>query len=205
MFSLVLPGVKNADENELRSIASEPDNTHVYNVADFNIMSSIVEGLTKTVCEQVEQQDKDIKESKETMSDCAVTLYIRNTYIRLALKWKPNFILSQVDSVQCAHFSYCHIEKCNSSLWWSFIWCESNPEYWDKTWPEMIVFNAKLLQWEGRVTAKWKRYPATNCWLFYCTSFYSSFSFFPPISFHLCGYKDTRWKSQKEDVIKGTS
>uniref|UniRef100_A0A8D3BK86 Collagen alpha-1(XIV) chain-like n=1 Tax=Scophthalmus maximus TaxID=52904 RepID=A0A8D3BK86_SCOMX len=55
-------GVKNADENELRSIASEPENTHVYNVADFNIMSSIVEGLTKTVCEQVEQQDKDIKE-----------------------------------------------------------------------------------------------------------------------------------------------
>lgn len=67
MFALVLPGVKNADENELRSIASEPDNTHVYNVADFNIMSSIVEGLTRTVCEQVEQQDKDIKDSKETM------------------------------------------------------------------------------------------------------------------------------------------
>uniref|UniRef100_A0AAQ5XRQ5 Collagen, type XIV, alpha 1a n=1 Tax=Amphiprion ocellaris TaxID=80972 RepID=A0AAQ5XRQ5_AMPOC len=60
-------GVKNADENELRSIASEPDETHVYNVADFNIMSSIVEGLTKTVCEQVEQQDKDIKLKKTGM------------------------------------------------------------------------------------------------------------------------------------------
>ncbi|XP_023265070.1 collagen alpha-1(XIV) chain-like, partial [Seriola lalandi dorsalis] len=57
-------GVKNADENELRSIASEPDNTHVYNVADFNIMSSIVEGLTRKVCEQVEQQDKDIKDKQ---------------------------------------------------------------------------------------------------------------------------------------------
>ncbi|XP_029308193.1 collagen alpha-1(XIV) chain [Cottoperca gobio] len=55
-------GVKNADENELHSIASEPDDSHVYNVADFNVMSSIVEGLTKTVCEQVEQQDKDIKQ-----------------------------------------------------------------------------------------------------------------------------------------------
>uniref|UniRef100_A0A8C6UB04 Collagen type XIV alpha 1 chain n=1 Tax=Neogobius melanostomus TaxID=47308 RepID=A0A8C6UB04_9GOBI len=54
-------GVKNADETELRSIASEPDDTHVYNVADFNVMSSIVAGLTKTVCEQVELQDKDIK------------------------------------------------------------------------------------------------------------------------------------------------
>ncbi|XP_008321702.2 collagen alpha-1(XIV) chain isoform X2 [Cynoglossus semilaevis] len=57
-------GVKNADENELLSIASEPENTHVYNVADFNIMSSIVEGLTRTVCEQVELQDKDIKEKQ---------------------------------------------------------------------------------------------------------------------------------------------
>uniref|UniRef100_A0A672ZDR0 Collagen, type XIV, alpha 1a n=1 Tax=Sphaeramia orbicularis TaxID=375764 RepID=A0A672ZDR0_9TELE len=57
-------GVKNADENELRSIASEPDEGHVYNVADFNVMSSIVTGLTRTVCEQVEQQDKDIKQSK---------------------------------------------------------------------------------------------------------------------------------------------
>lgn len=65
--ALTLPGVKNADESELHSIASDPDNTHVYNVADFNIMSSIVEGLTRTVCEQVEQQDKDIKQSKETM------------------------------------------------------------------------------------------------------------------------------------------
>ncbi|XP_061675053.1 collagen alpha-1(XIV) chain isoform X5 [Syngnathoides biaculeatus] len=57
-------GVKNADENELRSIASEPDDSHVYNVADFSVMSSIVEGLTRTVCEQVEQQDKDIKEQQ---------------------------------------------------------------------------------------------------------------------------------------------
>ncbi|KAM9723926.1 collagen alpha-1(XIV) chain [Menidia menidia] len=55
-------GVKNADENELRSIASEPDDTHVYNVADFSIMSSIVEGLTRVVCEQVERQDIDIKQ-----------------------------------------------------------------------------------------------------------------------------------------------
>ncbi|XP_054636635.1 collagen alpha-1(XIV) chain isoform X3 [Dunckerocampus dactyliophorus] len=57
-------GVKNADENELCSIASEPDDSHVYNVADFNVMSSIVEGLTRTVCEHVEQQDKDIKQQQ---------------------------------------------------------------------------------------------------------------------------------------------
>uniref|UniRef100_A0A3Q3QYN1 Collagen, type XIV, alpha 1b n=1 Tax=Monopterus albus TaxID=43700 RepID=A0A3Q3QYN1_MONAL len=54
-------GVKNADENELKSIASAPHETHVYNVADFSVMSSIVEGLTKTVCDRVEQLDKQIK------------------------------------------------------------------------------------------------------------------------------------------------
>uniref|UniRef100_A0A8C2X4P3 Collagen, type XIV, alpha 1b n=1 Tax=Cyclopterus lumpus TaxID=8103 RepID=A0A8C2X4P3_CYCLU len=40
-------GVKNADENELKAIASPPEETHVYNVADFSVMSDIVEGLTK--------------------------------------------------------------------------------------------------------------------------------------------------------------
>uniref|UniRef100_A0A8C4IQV2 Collagen alpha-1(XIV) chain n=1 Tax=Dicentrarchus labrax TaxID=13489 RepID=A0A8C4IQV2_DICLA len=55
-------GVKNADENELKAIASPPEETHVYNVADFSVMSDIVEGLTKTVCEQVEKLDKQLKE-----------------------------------------------------------------------------------------------------------------------------------------------
>ncbi|KAM4027456.1 collagen alpha-1(XIV) chain isoform 2-T2 [Anomaloglossus baeobatrachus] len=54
-------GVKNADVNELKEIASEPDSNHVYNVADFNIMNSIVESLTKTVCERVEDIDITIK------------------------------------------------------------------------------------------------------------------------------------------------
>ncbi|RLW13007.1 hypothetical protein DV515_00000503 [Chloebia gouldiae] len=54
-------GVKNADINELKEIASEPDSTHVYNVADFNFMHTIVEGLTRTVCSRVEEQEKEIK------------------------------------------------------------------------------------------------------------------------------------------------
>ncbi|KAF3706985.1 Collagen alpha-1(XIV) chain Undulin Precursor [Channa argus] len=54
-------GVKNADENELKSIASPPVETHVYNVADFSAMGEIVEGLTKTVCDRVEQLDKQLK------------------------------------------------------------------------------------------------------------------------------------------------
>ncbi|KAM9737140.1 collagen alpha-1(XIV) chain isoform 2-T2 [Menidia menidia] len=54
-------GVKNADENELKAIASPPEKTHVYNVADFSVMSDIVEGLTKTICDRVDELDKEIK------------------------------------------------------------------------------------------------------------------------------------------------
>ncbi|XP_036948671.1 collagen alpha-1(XIV) chain isoform X7 [Acanthopagrus latus] len=54
-------GVKNADELELKAIASPPEETHVYNVADFSVMSDIVEGLTKTVCDRVDKLDKEIK------------------------------------------------------------------------------------------------------------------------------------------------
>ncbi|XP_069477660.1 collagen alpha-1(XIV) chain isoform X2 [Ambystoma mexicanum] len=54
-------GVKNADINELKEIGSEPDSSHVYNVADFNIMHTIVESLTKTVCTRVEEQEREIR------------------------------------------------------------------------------------------------------------------------------------------------
>ncbi|KAM6925907.1 collagen alpha-1(XIV) chain-like [Lycodopsis pacificus] len=60
-------GVKDADENELKAIASPPEETHVYNVADFSVMSDIVESLTKTVCDRVEQLDKQIKAEDEFM------------------------------------------------------------------------------------------------------------------------------------------
>ncbi|ELR46933.1 Collagen alpha-1(XIV) chain, partial [Bos mutus] len=56
-------GVKNADEKELQEIASEPDSTHVYNVAEFDLMHTVVESLTRTVCFRVEEQDREIKAS----------------------------------------------------------------------------------------------------------------------------------------------
>ncbi|XP_028820486.1 collagen alpha-1(XIV) chain-like [Denticeps clupeoides] len=57
MFAI---GVKNADENELKAIASPPEETHVYNVADFSDMSGIVEGLTRNVCDRIGKLHKDI-------------------------------------------------------------------------------------------------------------------------------------------------
>ncbi|XP_061699936.1 collagen alpha-1(XII) chain isoform X2 [Syngnathoides biaculeatus] len=46
-------GVKNADENELRSIATDPDNIHMYNVADFSFLLDIVDRLTDNLCNSV--------------------------------------------------------------------------------------------------------------------------------------------------------
>ncbi|XP_037602343.1 collagen alpha-1(XII) chain isoform X2 [Sebastes umbrosus] len=46
-------GVKNADENELRSIATDPDTIHMYNVADFSFLLDIVDNLTDNLCNSV--------------------------------------------------------------------------------------------------------------------------------------------------------
>ncbi|MEQ2161629.1 hypothetical protein GOODEAATRI_011373, partial [Goodea atripinnis] len=45
--------VKNADENELRSIASDPDEIHMYNVADFKFLLDIVDDLSGNLCNSV--------------------------------------------------------------------------------------------------------------------------------------------------------
>ncbi|XP_044230033.1 collagen alpha-1(XII) chain isoform X2 [Thunnus albacares] len=46
-------GVKNADEFELRSIATDPDDIHMYNVADFSFLLDIVDNLTDNLCNSV--------------------------------------------------------------------------------------------------------------------------------------------------------
>ncbi|XP_076017716.1 collagen alpha-1(XII) chain isoform X2 [Genypterus blacodes] len=46
-------GVKNADENELRSIASDPEDIHMYNVADFSFLLDIVDRVTDNLCNSV--------------------------------------------------------------------------------------------------------------------------------------------------------
>uniref|UniRef100_A0A3Q1GPI4 Collagen, type XII, alpha 1a n=1 Tax=Acanthochromis polyacanthus TaxID=80966 RepID=A0A3Q1GPI4_9TELE len=46
-------GVKNADENELRSIATDPDDIHMYNVADFSFLLDIVDRVSDNLCNSV--------------------------------------------------------------------------------------------------------------------------------------------------------
>lgn len=49
----IVVGVKNADENELRSIASDPDDIHMFNVADFSFLLEIVDNLSDNLCNSV--------------------------------------------------------------------------------------------------------------------------------------------------------
>lgn len=51
--SVALSGIKNADENELRSIASDPDQIHMYNVNDFKFLVDIVDDVTNNLCNSV--------------------------------------------------------------------------------------------------------------------------------------------------------
>nr|XP_014342407.1 PREDICTED: collagen alpha-1(XX) chain [Latimeria chalumnae] len=57
-------GVKNADETELKQIASDPGESNVYNVVDFPLLRSVVDRLTRTLCTRI--KDKGKTQSKST-------------------------------------------------------------------------------------------------------------------------------------------
>ncbi|XP_021272591.1 collagen alpha-1(XX) chain isoform X2 [Numida meleagris] len=49
-------GVKNADEAELKQVASEPQELTVYNVLDFPLLSSLVSRLTRVLCTRIKER-----------------------------------------------------------------------------------------------------------------------------------------------------
>lgn len=56
VFNLLLSGVKNADEAELRLVASEPVDLNVYNVNDFPLLSKLVARLVHLLCGRIEDR-----------------------------------------------------------------------------------------------------------------------------------------------------
>ncbi|XP_069462362.1 collagen alpha-1(XII) chain isoform X2 [Ambystoma mexicanum] len=52
-YELYAVGIKNADENELKQIATDPDEIYVYNVADFSLLTTIVDSLSTNLCNSV--------------------------------------------------------------------------------------------------------------------------------------------------------
>ncbi|KAM9445890.1 solute carrier family 35 member C2 [Clarias gariepinus] len=55
---IIAVGVKNADEAELKQIASEPLDLNVYNVNDFPLLSKLVGRLVRILCGKMEERSK---------------------------------------------------------------------------------------------------------------------------------------------------
>lgn len=75
-----LSGVKNADESELRQVASEPLEINVYNVNDFPLLSKLVDRLVHILCGKIEE--RSIAKSEFSISvHSSVCLYklLRNS------------------------------------------------------------------------------------------------------------------------------
>ncbi|XP_041702146.2 collagen alpha-1(XX) chain [Coregonus clupeaformis] len=53
---IIAVGVKNADESELRQVASEPLELNVYNVNDFPLLSKLVDRLVHILCGKIEER-----------------------------------------------------------------------------------------------------------------------------------------------------
>ncbi|XP_029520281.1 collagen alpha-1(XX) chain isoform X1 [Oncorhynchus nerka] len=53
---IIAVGVKNADESELRQVASEPLEINVYNVNDFPLLSKLVDRLVHILCGKIEER-----------------------------------------------------------------------------------------------------------------------------------------------------
>uniref|UniRef100_A0A3P9D789 Collagen alpha-1(XII) chain n=1 Tax=Maylandia zebra TaxID=106582 RepID=A0A3P9D789_9CICH len=66
-------GVKNADENELRSIASDPDDIHMYNVNDFKFLLDIVDELSENLCNSVKGSGREDVTSPTNLVTSEVT------------------------------------------------------------------------------------------------------------------------------------
>uniref|UniRef100_A0A3Q2YR55 Collagen, type XIV, alpha 1b n=1 Tax=Hippocampus comes TaxID=109280 RepID=A0A3Q2YR55_HIPCM len=56
---IIAVGVKNADEAELRQVASEPVDSNVYNVNDFHLLSKLVARLVHVLCGRIEEREPE--------------------------------------------------------------------------------------------------------------------------------------------------
>ncbi|XP_048676749.1 collagen alpha-1(XX) chain isoform X4 [Caretta caretta] len=80
-------GVKNADEAELRQVASEPLELTVYNVLDFPLLSSLVSRLSRVLCTRIKEKHK----SENTALSPPLSLRaLEVSHNSLTLSWQPS-------------------------------------------------------------------------------------------------------------------
>lgn len=83
-YFLHYTGIKGADEDELREIASTPHSKHAYSVQDFDLIKTVQQQLIREVCSGVEDQLSSLASGEEGMTQ----LQLCNKYMKIKLK-KP--------------------------------------------------------------------------------------------------------------------
>lgn len=63
-------GIKGADEDELREIASTPHSKHVYNVPNFDLIQEVQKKIITEVCTGVDDQLSSLVSGEESESAC---------------------------------------------------------------------------------------------------------------------------------------
>lgn len=77
LFTFSPSGIKGADEDELREIASTPYNKHVYNVPNFDMIQEVTKKIITEVCSGVDEQLSSLVSGEESKSrDLNQMLYI---------------------------------------------------------------------------------------------------------------------------------
>lgn len=80
-------GIKEADEDQLREIASEPHSQHVYSVSDFAALQGISQSIVQTLCTTVEEVKRQLLQLSQGKTCCTTQLlvihwsHLSSTYI----------------------------------------------------------------------------------------------------------------------------
>lgn len=67
-FTFSHSGIKGADEDELREMASTPHSKHVYNVPNFDMIQEVEKKIITAVCSGVDEQLSSLVSGEESKS-----------------------------------------------------------------------------------------------------------------------------------------
>ncbi len=67
-FTFSHSGIKGADEDELREMASTPHSKHVYNVPNFDMIQEVQKKIITEVCSGVDEQLSSLVSGEESKS-----------------------------------------------------------------------------------------------------------------------------------------
>ncbi|XP_062394257.1 collagen alpha-6(VI) chain-like isoform X2 [Sardina pilchardus] len=62
-------GIKDADEEQLKEIANEPHDQHVYSVSDFSALQGISQNIVQVLCTTVEETTRQITQASQEFAD----------------------------------------------------------------------------------------------------------------------------------------